>query len=272
MSWAFTDRAGGSSSGDFDSLNLGGHVGDDAAAVEANREAVAGATGVGARPPALHAAVPRGGRRRGRRAVGRGWPAAGRRSGHHDGRAGPGRAGRRLHASPPRRRRRRSRRCGARRPAGHDRRDRRRRGRADARARRPRPACRRRAVGLRPLLRGAGGAARPRPPRWRPRRQRVRGRARPRSTWPPAWSRSSWRTTLRCNGFRGVRARTRGCSPTVATVAPGGMPVSSWLVRRERRRGSARRARAQPRDRARSRSRPRATSRDATPPRCRWSR
>ncbi|KRF29555.1 peptidoglycan editing factor PgeF [Phycicoccus sp. Soil802] len=47
VSWAFTDRAGGSSSGDFDSLNLGGHVGDDAAAVEANREAVAGATGVG---------------------------------------------------------------------------------------------------------------------------------------------------------------------------------------------------------------------------------
>ena len=46
VSWAFTDRAGGSSSGDFDSLNLGGHVGDDAAAVEANREAVAGATGV----------------------------------------------------------------------------------------------------------------------------------------------------------------------------------------------------------------------------------
>jgi len=46
VSWAFTDREGGRSAGDFDSLNLGGHVGDDAAAVEANREAVAGATGV----------------------------------------------------------------------------------------------------------------------------------------------------------------------------------------------------------------------------------
>ena len=47
VSWAFTDRAGGSSTGDFDSLNLGGHVGDDSAAVEANRAAVATATGVG---------------------------------------------------------------------------------------------------------------------------------------------------------------------------------------------------------------------------------
>ena len=46
VSWAFTDRTGGSSSGDFDSLNLGGHVGDDEAAVEANGKAVAGATGV----------------------------------------------------------------------------------------------------------------------------------------------------------------------------------------------------------------------------------
>ncbi|KRF25288.1 peptidoglycan editing factor PgeF [Phycicoccus sp. Soil803] len=46
VSWAFTDRGGGSSSGDFDSLNLGGHVGDDEAAVEANRKAVAGVTGV----------------------------------------------------------------------------------------------------------------------------------------------------------------------------------------------------------------------------------
>ncbi|WP_457253018.1 peptidoglycan editing factor PgeF [Pedococcus sp. P5_B7] len=46
MSWAFTDREGGRSAGDFDSLNLGGHVGDDAAAVEANRAAVATATGV----------------------------------------------------------------------------------------------------------------------------------------------------------------------------------------------------------------------------------
>lgn len=46
VSWAFTDRAGGHSAGDFDSLNLGGHVGDDEAAVEANRRAVATATGV----------------------------------------------------------------------------------------------------------------------------------------------------------------------------------------------------------------------------------
>ena len=46
VSWAFTDRAGGSSTGDFDSLNLGGHVGDEAAAVEANREQVAASVGV----------------------------------------------------------------------------------------------------------------------------------------------------------------------------------------------------------------------------------
>jgi YfiH family protein len=46
VSWAFTDRAGGSSTGDFDSLNLGGHVGDEAAAVESNRAQVATAVGV----------------------------------------------------------------------------------------------------------------------------------------------------------------------------------------------------------------------------------
>jgi YfiH family protein len=46
VSWAFTDREGGSSAGDFASLNLGGHVGDGEAAVEANRQVVATATGV----------------------------------------------------------------------------------------------------------------------------------------------------------------------------------------------------------------------------------
>lgn len=46
VSWSFTDRAGGSSTGDFDSLNLGGHVGDEAAAVEANRAQVAASVGV----------------------------------------------------------------------------------------------------------------------------------------------------------------------------------------------------------------------------------
>ena len=46
VSWAFTDREGGSSTGPFASLNLGGHVGDDASAVEANREDVAMAMGV----------------------------------------------------------------------------------------------------------------------------------------------------------------------------------------------------------------------------------
>jgi YfiH family protein len=46
VSFAFTDREGGGSAGDFASLNLGGHVGDDAAAVEANREAVASSVGV----------------------------------------------------------------------------------------------------------------------------------------------------------------------------------------------------------------------------------
>lgn len=46
VSWAFTDRAGGSSVGDFGTLNLGGHVGDDPGAVETNRAAVAEAVGV----------------------------------------------------------------------------------------------------------------------------------------------------------------------------------------------------------------------------------
>jgi polyphenol oxidase len=42
VTWAFTDRADGASTGEFTSLNLGGHVGDDPSAVEANRQAVAG--------------------------------------------------------------------------------------------------------------------------------------------------------------------------------------------------------------------------------------
>ena len=46
VSWAFTDRHGGTSAGDFDSLNLGGLVGDDAAAVQDNRARVARAVGV----------------------------------------------------------------------------------------------------------------------------------------------------------------------------------------------------------------------------------
>lgn len=37
----FTDNVGGVSTGSYASLNLGGHVGDDPAAVEANRQAVA---------------------------------------------------------------------------------------------------------------------------------------------------------------------------------------------------------------------------------------
>jgi YfiH family protein len=45
VEWAFTDREGGSSAAPFDSLNLGGHVGDDPAAVARNREALAGALG-----------------------------------------------------------------------------------------------------------------------------------------------------------------------------------------------------------------------------------
>lgn len=46
VSWAFTDREGGSSLGEFGTLNLGGHVGDDPGAVESNRRAVAAAVGV----------------------------------------------------------------------------------------------------------------------------------------------------------------------------------------------------------------------------------
>jgi purine-nucleoside/S-methyl-5'-thioadenosine phosphorylase / adenosine deaminase len=46
VSWAFTDRAGGRSVGDFGTLNLGGHVGDNPGAVESNRAAVAEAVEV----------------------------------------------------------------------------------------------------------------------------------------------------------------------------------------------------------------------------------
>lgn len=46
VDWGFTSRAGGTSAAPFDSLNLGGHVGDAAGDVEANRHAVAGALGV----------------------------------------------------------------------------------------------------------------------------------------------------------------------------------------------------------------------------------
>jgi YfiH family protein len=46
VDWGFTSARGGSSSGDFASLNLGGHVGDDPVSVEANRELVAGSMGV----------------------------------------------------------------------------------------------------------------------------------------------------------------------------------------------------------------------------------
>ena len=46
VQWGFTDRVGGVSAGAFDSLNLGGHVGDDSAAVEENRTRVARSVGV----------------------------------------------------------------------------------------------------------------------------------------------------------------------------------------------------------------------------------
>ncbi len=45
VEWAFTDREGGASLAPFDSLNLGGHVGDDAAAVTRNRQVLAEALG-----------------------------------------------------------------------------------------------------------------------------------------------------------------------------------------------------------------------------------
>lgn len=46
VQWGFTDREGGVSVEAFGSLNLGGHVGDDGAAVETNRARVAEAVGV----------------------------------------------------------------------------------------------------------------------------------------------------------------------------------------------------------------------------------
>ncbi len=47
LDWGFTSRRGGSSVGDFESLNLAGHVGDDPLAVESNRALVAGSLGLG---------------------------------------------------------------------------------------------------------------------------------------------------------------------------------------------------------------------------------
>jgi YfiH family protein len=46
VDWGFTSSSGGSSVGDFASLNLGGHVGDDPATVESNRRLVATSLGV----------------------------------------------------------------------------------------------------------------------------------------------------------------------------------------------------------------------------------
>ena len=46
VDWGFTSARGGSSVGDFASLNLGGQVGDDPSAVESNRVRVAEALGV----------------------------------------------------------------------------------------------------------------------------------------------------------------------------------------------------------------------------------
>ena len=47
VDWGFTSTRGGSSVGDFASLNLGGHVGDDPIRVESNRTLVASTFGVG---------------------------------------------------------------------------------------------------------------------------------------------------------------------------------------------------------------------------------
>jgi copper oxidase (laccase) domain-containing protein len=44
--WALTDRIGGGSARPYDSLNLGGHVGDDPARVTANRARLAAEIGV----------------------------------------------------------------------------------------------------------------------------------------------------------------------------------------------------------------------------------
>lgn len=46
IQWAFTDRADGASVDEFDSLNLGGHVGDDPVRVEENRASVARSLGL----------------------------------------------------------------------------------------------------------------------------------------------------------------------------------------------------------------------------------
>ncbi len=46
LQWLFTDRLGGVSDPPFDSLNLAGHVGDDPAAVDLNRQRLAASLGV----------------------------------------------------------------------------------------------------------------------------------------------------------------------------------------------------------------------------------
>ena len=190
VTWGFTDRADGTSTGAFASLNLGGHVGDDPAAVEANRRAVAVALDL-PRERLLFLQQCHGADV----AVADGpWPGEAPTA---DGvvtatrRPGAGRARRRLHARPARRPRRRRGRRGPRRPA---------RAWSRGSSTWPWTGCAtsgRGASGPWSARRSAAAATRCRrpcgsrqpPPRPRPRP--CRGPAPRRSTWPPAWWRSS---------------------------------------------------------------------------------
>ena len=159
--WAFSDRSGGGSLPPYDARNLGGHVGDDPAAVGANRAGVAAETRAGTRSARVHGPGARRCRadrdrtpdRRGARLRRPGDRLAGGGSGGDGGRLCTRAAGRR-HRGRARRRPRRPSRCAERhRGAG---------GADHVRSRcadRPHPGPARPGR-VRRLLRGAAGAER----------------------------------------------------------------------------------------------------------------
>ena len=222
----FTGRSAGRGSGPYAGLNLGGHVGDDAADVEGNRTALAHEIDVPrerlvlmnqvhgadvaqvdgpwvAEPPAVDGIVTRATDLALAVLVADCVPVL-------------------LHDAA-----RRGRRGGPRGSTGDARRHRRTGRRSDARPRRLGGLGDRRAVRLRPVLRGPGGDGTQRCRRSPRQLRRGRGPVPPPSTWQPGSSSSSQRPTLPCSGFRGAPARAVTSTPTVGTAAPVALRVSS---------------------------------------------